>query len=31
VRVRSRVEPVWDYEAQYQRFRLLYPALTTIR
>ena len=31
VRVRSRVEPVWDYEAQYQRFRSLYPALTTMR
>jgi xylulokinase len=27
VRVRSRVEPVWDYEEQYRRFRLLYPAL----
>jgi xylulokinase len=30
VRVRSRVEPVWDYEEQYQRFRSLYPALKTI-
>jgi xylulokinase len=27
VRVRDRVEPVWDYEAQYARFRELYPAL----
>jgi xylulokinase len=30
VRARSRVEPVWDYEEQYQRFRSLYPALKTI-
>jgi xylulokinase len=27
VRVRSCVEPVWDYEEQYRRFRTLYPAL----
>jgi xylulokinase len=27
VRMRDRVEPVWDYEAQYARFRELYPAL----
>jgi xylulokinase len=27
VRVRSCVEPVWDYEAEYARFRELYPAL----
>jgi xylulokinase len=31
VRTRSRVEPVWDYEEQYRRFRSLYPALKTIR
>jgi xylulokinase len=29
VRVNSRVEPVWDYEEQYRRFRSLYPALTS--
>jgi xylulokinase len=27
VRVRSRIEPTWDYEEQYRRFRALYPAL----
>ena len=27
VRVRDRVEPAWDYEAGYARFRELYPAL----
>jgi len=27
VRTTSRVEPVWDYEEQYRRFRSLYPAL----
>jgi len=27
VRVRSVVEPVWDYEDAYARFRTLYPAL----
>ena len=31
VRARDRIEPVWDYEEQYRRFRSLYPALTTIR
>jgi xylulokinase len=30
VRVSSRVEPEWDYEQAYERFRTLYPALTTI-
>ena len=30
VRVRSRVEPAWDYEEQYRRFRSLYPALKAI-
>jgi xylulokinase len=30
VRARSRVEPVWEYEEQYARFRSLYPALKTI-
>ena len=30
VRSRSRVDPVWDYEEQYRRFRSLYPALKTI-
>jgi xylulokinase len=30
VRARSRVDPVWDYEEQYRRFRSLYPALKTI-
>jgi xylulokinase len=27
VRARSRIEPEWDYEAQYNRFRSLYPTL----
>ncbi len=27
VRTRDRVEPVWDYEQGYQRFRRLYPGL----
>ena len=27
VRVREVIEPVWDYEAGYERFRRLYPAL----
>jgi xylulokinase len=31
VRARSVVEPVWDYEEQYRRFRSLYPALATMR
>jgi xylulokinase len=30
VRARSRVEPIWDYDEQYSRFRTLYPALSTI-
>jgi xylulokinase len=30
VRPRSRVEPVWDYEEQYRRFRTLYPTLKEI-
>ena len=30
VRARSRVEPTWDYEEQYRRFRSLYPALKSI-
>jgi xylulokinase len=30
VRARSRVEPVWDYDEQYRRFRSLYPALKEI-
>jgi xylulokinase len=29
VRRRSRVEPVWDYDEQYARFRCLYPALNS--
>jgi xylulokinase len=28
VRSSSRVEPAWDYEEQYSRFRALYPALS---
>jgi xylulokinase len=31
VRVRSRVEPEWDYEDGYARFRTLYPTLKEIR
>jgi len=31
VRVRDRVEPEWDYEDAYQRFRSLYPALKGLR
>jgi xylulokinase len=27
VRARETIEPVWDYEAGYERFRRLYPAL----
>jgi xylulokinase len=27
VRVRDRVEPIWDYDALYARFRELYPTL----
>jgi xylulokinase len=30
VRPTSRVEPMWDYEEPYRRFRSLYPALKTI-
>jgi xylulokinase len=30
VRVRARVEPVWDYDDAYRQFRSLYPALKTI-
>jgi xylulokinase len=31
VRARSVVEPVWDYEDAYRRFRNLYPTLKEIR
>jgi len=31
VRARSVVEPVWDYEHQYARFRALYPTLKELR
>jgi xylulokinase len=30
VRPSSRVEPMWDYEEQYRRYKSLYPALKTI-
>ena len=30
VRARSRVEPVWNYDEQYRRFRSLYPTLKEI-
>ena len=30
VRARARVEPVWDYDEQYRRFRSLYPTLNEI-
>ncbi|HEY2072058.1 MAG TPA: xylulokinase [Gaiellaceae bacterium] len=30
VRVRRRIEPEWDYEREYARFRLLYPTLKEI-
>jgi hypothetical protein len=30
VRVRGVVEPVWDYEAGYARFRELYPTLKAL-
>ena len=30
VRVRDRVDPVWDYEEAYRTFRSLYPALKSI-
>ena len=31
VRVRSRVEPVWDYSDAYARFTRLYPTLKELR
>jgi xylulokinase len=31
VRTRDRIEPVWDYEEQYRRFRSLYPTLRAIK
>jgi xylulokinase len=31
VRVRDRIEPEWDYEDQYARFRLLYPTLKELQ
>jgi xylulokinase len=31
VRSRDRVEPVWDYEALYARFRALYPTLKELQ
>ena len=31
VRVRDRVDPVWDYEETYARFRQLYPATARLR
>jgi xylulokinase len=31
VRVRNRVEPAWDYEEAYARFRELYPAVGRLR
>jgi xylulokinase len=31
VRVRDRIEPEWDYEEQYDRFRRLYPTLKELR
>jgi xylulokinase len=31
VRVRDRVDPEWDYEDSYSRFRSLYPALQSVR
>ena len=30
VRVRRRIEPEWDYDAGYARFRKLYPALSAV-
>jgi len=30
VRVRARVEPAWDYDDSYRRFRSLYPALARV-
>jgi hypothetical protein len=31
VRVSDRIEPEWDYEDAYGRFRSLYPTLKEIR
>jgi len=31
VRVRGRIEPEWDYDAEYERFRLLYPTLKELQ
>lgn len=31
VRVRDRIEPEWDYEEHYARFRLLYPTLKELQ
>jgi xylulokinase len=31
VRVRRRIDPAWDYEEQYARFRLLYPTLKELQ
>jgi xylulokinase len=31
VRVRDRIEPEWDYEEHYTRFRLLYPTLKELQ
>ncbi|HEY4412774.1 MAG TPA: xylulokinase [Gaiellaceae bacterium] len=31
VRVRDRIEPEWDYEEHYERFRLLYPTLKELQ
>jgi xylulokinase len=31
VRVRDRIEPEWDYEDAYRRFRLLYPRLRELQ
>ena len=31
VRVRDRIEPEWDYEDHYARFRLLYPTLKELQ
>jgi xylulokinase len=31
VRVRRRIEPEWDYDDEYERFRLLYPTLKELQ
>jgi xylulokinase len=31
VRVRDRIDPEWDYEEHYERFRLLYPTLKELQ